>query len=103
MKIWVCTLSFLGVALAQDTAGELKHVIAPLPHANRNVSRAARSIERGVEYPTVVKLSGSAEIKTPVCVPAGKKGAVTCDGYMVVRADEAVFHEDTGQIEAHGA
>lgn len=102
MKICVCALAFLGVALGQDAPPELKHVIVPLPHANRNASLAALAIERGAEYPSVVKLSGSVEIKAPVCVPAGKKGAVICDGYIIVRADEAVFHEDTGQIEAHG-
>jgi hypothetical protein len=103
MKIYFCALAFLGVALGQDAATELKHVIVPLPHANRTASLAALTIERGAEYPSIVKLSGSVEIKTPVCVAAGKKGAVTCDGYTIVRADEAVFHEDTGQIEAHGS
>lgn len=102
MKIYFCALAFLGVALGQDLAPELKHVIVPLPRANRNASLAALAIERGAEYPSIVNLRGSVEIKTPVCVPAGRKGAVICEGYTIVRADEAVFHEDTGQIEAHG-
>jgi hypothetical protein len=64
---------------------------------------AALNIETGVDYPTVVRLSGKVEIKTPVCTPASKNGANTvCEGYTVVRADEVLFHEDTGQIEAHG-
>jgi hypothetical protein len=75
----------------------------PQSNGGRGVSLAAQSIERGVEYPTVVKLIGNVEIKTPVCLPARKKGAnMVCEGAMVVRADNAEFHEDTGQIEAHG-
>jgi uncharacterized protein YdeI (BOF family) len=91
--------------MGQEPASELKHAIVPQPNGGRGVSMAALYIERGVEYPTAVKLSGNVEIKTPVCAPAPKKGAnMVCDGYLVVRADEALFHfhEDTGQIEAHG-
>jgi hypothetical protein len=32
----------------------------------------------------------------------GKKHAPVCDGYMMLRAEAAEFHEDPGQIEAHG-
>jgi hypothetical protein len=102
MRLFVIILAFVTLAIGQDAAPEMKHVIVPGPNGNRSVSLAALNIERGVEYPTVVKLSGNVEIKTPVCLPAGKKGAMLCDGYMVVHADEAQFHEDTGQIEAQG-
>ena len=102
MRLFVIILAFVTLAIGQDAAPEMKRVIVPWPNGNRNVSLAALNIERGVEYPTVVKLSGNVEIKTPVCLPAGKKGAMLCDGYMVVHADEAQFHEDTGQIEAQG-
>ena len=103
MKLCVLASAFLTLAMGQDAAPELKHVIVPQPHGGRSVYLTALNIERGVEYPTVVKLSGSVEIKTPVCLPARKKGAnMVCDGDMVVHADEAQFHEDTGQIEAHG-
>jgi hypothetical protein len=102
MRLFVIILAFVTLAIGQDAAPEMKHVIVPWPNGSRNVSLAALNIERGVEYPTVVKLSGNVEIRTPVCLPAGKKGAVVCDGYMVVHADEAQFHEDTGQIEAQG-
>jgi len=103
MKLCVCAIAFVALAMGQEPAPELKHVIVPQPHGGRGVYLAAQSIERGVEYPTVVKLSGNVEIKTPVCLPALKKGAnMVCDGEMVVHADEAEFHEDTGQIEAHG-
>jgi len=94
---------FLALAMGQDAAPELKHMIVPQANGSRGVSLAAFNIERGVEYPTVVKLSGNVEIKTPVCVPARKKGAnMVCEGAMVVHADAAEFHEDSGQIEAHG-
>ena len=45
---------------------------------------------------------GDVEIKTPVCLPVGRHGRTVCDGSMIVRADAAVLHEDTGEIEAHG-
>ena len=54
------------------------------------------NIEHGVEYPTVIHLSGKVEIKTPVCVKQ------ICEGYMILHADEATFNEATGVIEAHG-
>jgi hypothetical protein len=67
---------------------------------------SALSIQRGAEYPSLVELKGDVEIRTRVCVMqsrAGtKKGALVCDGETVLRADEAVFHEDTGTIEAQG-
>lgn len=103
MKLCVSALAFLTLAMGQESVSELKHVIIPQPNGGRGVYLAALNVERGVAYPTVVKLSGNVEIKTPVCMPASKKGAnLVCDGYMIVRTDEALFHEDTGQIEAHG-
>jgi hypothetical protein len=103
MKLCVALLAFLALAMGQEPPPELKHVIIPQPNGGRVVYLTALNIERGVEYPTVVKLSGNVEIKTPVCIPGPKKGAnMVCDGDMVVHADEAVFHEDTGQIDAHG-
>ena len=63
---------------------------------------AATSIERGTHYPTVIRLTGSVEIKTPVCLPTGKNRALVCDEDMIVQADEAEFHEDTGEIRARG-
>ena len=43
------------------------------------------------------------KIKSPVCFRLGKRGELQCDGAMILRAEEATFHEDTGRIEAHGA
>lgn len=87
---------------AQENMAELKHLIAPLLNGSRPASLTAVSIEHGLEYPTVISMKGRVEIQTPVCLPVGKKGAVVCDGEMIVHADEAEFHEDTGEIQARG-
>ncbi len=99
-----CPLAFLlPPALGQDDkAVEVKHLTAAPQNGSRTVALAALSIERGAHYPSVVKLKGNVEIKTPVCLPVGKESELVCEGYMVVTADEAEFHEDTGQIEARG-
>jgi hypothetical protein len=95
--------TLLSPALGQASNNhQLKHVTAAPMNARRPVSLNALEIERGVEYPSVVHLKGNVEIKTPVCVPAGKGGAMLCEGEMAVRADEAEFDEATGQIQAHG-
>jgi lipopolysaccharide assembly outer membrane protein LptD (OstA) len=97
----LCIVSSLTTAQGPQSA-ELKHLMAAPLNGSRPVSMAATSIERGTQYPTVVRLKGSVEIKTPVCLPTGKNGALVCDGEMIVQADEAEFHEDTGEIRAHG-
>ena len=65
-------------------------------------SVAALEIEREGEYPAIIHLKGSVEIKTPVCVNAGPGNAMHCAGYVVLHADPADFHEDSGQTEARG-
>jgi len=94
-------IALLTLAKAQNLNSELKHVIVPL-NSTRWVSLAAVNIERGVEYPSVVSLKGNVEMKVPVCVSDGTEFGRICDGQMIVRADEAQVHEDTGEIEAHG-
>ncbi len=42
------------------------------------------------------------EIKTPVCVGTGPGNTQVCDGSVVLHADEADFHEDSGRIDARG-
>lgn len=66
------------------------------------ISIAARQIERELPYNGIVHLKGSVEIKTPVCLATGPGNAHTCAGYVVLRADQADFHEESGQIEADG-
>jgi hypothetical protein len=96
------SIALLTFATGQDMPSEQKHLtIAPL-NGNRAVALTALSIERGVEYPSVIRLKGNVEIKTPVCLPVGKKSELICDGEMIVRADEAQFHEDTGEIQPIG-
>jgi lipopolysaccharide assembly outer membrane protein LptD (OstA) len=95
----VCTLTLA----AQDyPAGEMKRLSVPTTTSLTPLSVAAREIEREGLYPSVIHLKGSVEIKTPVCVKAGQGSVLNCDGYVVLRADTADFHEGTGQIEARG-
>ena len=53
----------------------------------QNVTLAADSIERGAQYPSVIQLQGNVQIKM--------RG-------MILRADQAAFHEDSGEIDASG-
>ena len=94
---------FFSLATGQENrTSQQKHLIVAPLNGSRSVSLEAVNIERGVEYPSVVKLKGSVQIKTPVCLPVGQQGSLVCDGQMVVRAEEAEFDENTGEIQAHG-
>src|SRR5436190_15299054 len=83
-------------------AGQPKHLSVATLHGKRPVTVKALSIERGLHYGAVIHLKGDVEIQTPVCLPVGKRGALVCEGSMILRADEADLHEDTGEIEARG-
>jgi len=87
---------------AQENTAELKYFTAAPLNGSRPVSLIALSIEHSLDYPRVISMKGRVEIKAPVCLPVGKKGASVCDGEMIVHADEAEFHEDTGEIQARG-
>jgi hypothetical protein len=96
--IWLRSL------IAQQPNGqqsEQKHLIAFAGDGWEN-RLSARSIERAVEYPGIVYLKGEVEVRTPVCRPSGQRQSKSCDTYMVLRADEAELHEDTGRIDAYG-
>jgi len=54
-------------------------------------------------YPAVVILKGAVEIRTPVCLPVGRKSALICGGELAVHADEAQFLEDTGETVVNGS
>jgi hypothetical protein len=65
------------------------------------VSLTASSMQRDISrasYTPVIQLKGSVEIIKPLCVPAGRNGALVCEEEMVLRADEAEYHEDSGEI-----
>jgi lipopolysaccharide assembly outer membrane protein LptD (OstA) len=79
---------------------ELKHVQIAPPDGGPGFSMQARSVERDVSkaaHNPLVELKGDVEIRTALCgheVPARKM--------MVLHADEATYHEDTGEIETRG-
>jgi hypothetical protein len=92
----------LPIIMGQDTNSQQKHLLEPTPNGGSLVRLSALHIQRGLPYPSIVEMKGNVEIETPVCLPAGEEGKVICDGHMIVHADEAKFHEDTGEIEATG-
>jgi lipopolysaccharide assembly outer membrane protein LptD (OstA) len=59
----------------------------------------ADSIERPVRFPSTIRLKGNVQITTKIGV--GDKPARLM--IMMLRADEADYHEDTGEIEARGS
>jgi hypothetical protein len=59
----------------------------------------AQSIERSPHFPGIVQLRGRVEITTKIGVSVAPVGLMI----MVVHADEADYHEDTGEIEARGS
>jgi hypothetical protein len=95
------TVALRSVRGEEASEAQQKHLIAFVVDGWES-RLSALSIERGAEYPTVVYLKGNVEVKTPVCPLLGKRPPKACDSYMVLHADAAEFHEDTGQIEAHG-
>jgi hypothetical protein len=100
VALMVCTLPL--IAQNQLTV-QLKHLSVPTRTNVNPISVAALAIEREGEYPAIIHLKGSVEIKTPVCVKAGQGSALNCDGYVVLHADQADFHEGSGQVEARGS
>src|SRR5216683_1254671 len=59
----------------------------------------ADSIERGVHYPSIVQLRGNVQITMKIGVGVAPPRFMI----LVLRADEASLHEDTGEIEARGS
>ena len=93
-----CALSLT----ALEYPDQPKYLSIPTQTSVRPISLTARRIERGLQYPSIIYLKGEIEIRTPICVRVGPDHAQYCDGYVVLRADEADFHEDSGQVEARG-
>ena len=59
----------------------------------------AESIERPVQFPSIIRLKGNIQIDTKIIAQHAPVSLLI----MVVRADEADYHEDTGEIEARGS
>ena len=96
------SVCFLAVAAQDNPADQRKHLSVPTATNIRPLSVAAAQIERESQYPAVIHLKGEVEIKTPVCVAGGPGTALVCAGYVVLRADAADLHEDSGAVEATG-
>lgn len=92
----------LAIPAQQNPAVQLKHVSVPTATSLRPIAVTADEIQRELPYPSVMHLKGNVEISTPVCVRPSPGKEFSCDGSVVVRANEADLHEDTGQIEARG-
>ncbi len=96
-------VTFAFCLAAQDRADTQRKVLSVATLTGvRPISLAAFEIERAAQFPAIVHLKGSVEIRTPICVATGGNNAQSCDGYLVLRAGEADFHEDSGQIDARG-
>jgi|KBSMisStaDraftv2_1062788.scaffolds.fasta_scaffold2571071_1 hypothetical protein len=95
----ICTLP---LAAQNYPPGQIKRLSVPIATSPAPLSVAALEIEREGEYPAILHLKGRVEIKTPVCVNTGPGNAMHCAGYVVLHADTADFHEDSGQTEARG-
>jgi hypothetical protein len=90
-------------AVAEGAEGdEPKHLTAAPLNGSRPATLTALSIERGGQYPSTISLKGAVEIKQPICFFVGKRPKLTCNGSMILRADEATYQEETGEIEARG-
>lgn len=98
----VALIGSVPLIMGQGTTSEEKHLTVPTLNGKFPVRLSALNVQRGVRYPSVVQMKGNVEIQTPVCLPVGEGGKFICDGEMIVRADEAKLHEDTGEIEATG-
>ena len=104
MKRLLCGLTLCLLTLtAQDyPAGQMKRLSVPTKTSVNPISVAALAIEREGDYPAIIHLKGNVEIKTPVCVKPGQGSLLHCDGYIVLHADQADFHEGSGQVDARG-
>ena len=74
----------------------------PPQRLNLNAGNAiiqAENIERPVTFPSIIQLKGNVQISTKITAQESPVRLLI----MVVRADEADYHEDTGEIEARGS
>jgi lipopolysaccharide assembly outer membrane protein LptD (OstA) len=96
----IVPVSILWIACA--AAQEPKHLSVATLHGLPNISVRALNIERPLNYGGIIHLKGDVEIRMPTCVPGAKPGELNCNGEIVIHADEADLHEDTGQVQPRG-
>jgi hypothetical protein len=89
-------------AISTLAAQEIKHVVVPIDSSERAVLASALEVVRDLPYNGVIHLKGSVEIKMPVCIKIGPNNAKQCEGYVILRAEEADVHADSGKIDARG-
>jgi hypothetical protein len=98
LALFICVLT-LG-------AQEFKHVSVPTNTSIRPIDVSAQEMTREVAreqpFSSVLHLKGGVEIKTPVCLQSGPNRVQQCAGYVVFRADEADFNEQSGRIDGRG-
>ena len=86
--VLVSSVALLPRIIGQVATGSIGHITTtPLKSIRGEARLAAFSIERGNSYPSVVHLKGTVEIRT--------------NGF-ILRADEADYDENTGEVEARG-
>jgi lipopolysaccharide assembly outer membrane protein LptD (OstA) len=91
----------VGFAMACHLAAFLPHAVCQdtrLHHTAGNATIVADSIERAPSFPSIIRLKGNVEIRTKAVVQHSPVSLMI----MIVTADEADYHEDSGEIEARG-
>jgi lipopolysaccharide assembly outer membrane protein LptD (OstA) len=92
-----------GMAMACHLCAFLPQAVCQAPdgrlhHAAGNATIVANSIERAPSFPSIIRLKGNVEIRTKAVVQHSPVSLMI----MIVTADEADYHEDSGEIEARG-
>ena len=95
----------LAAAIALPWAIGQENKPEPLHWTLDRVRATASSIQRDASASNnpglpAVYLKGNVEIVTPFCIHAGNE--TICREAMVLRADEAEYHPDTGEITPSG-
>jgi lipopolysaccharide assembly outer membrane protein LptD (OstA) len=86
-------------AIGQENKPEPLHLIIDRIHMTASSIQRDGSVSNNPELPAVY-LRGNVEIRKEFCVPTG--GKTVCNEEMVLRADEAEYHPDTGEITPSG-
>jgi len=90
MKVLIATSLIALICAAQSEKLNLKTGTSTIE---------ADSIERPVRFPSTIHLKGNVQIATKIVAQDTPLSLMI----MVVQADEADYHEDSGEIEARGS